>query len=108
MTKFRIAAVALISLSAMAQTCMAQTRQADQHEVNPYGQEHASSRNDGHGPINMTAYQDARNGVFSLDNGTCIKRTVYDNGYTYVTIDAQGTLAPIKNDVVENVAIACP
>lgn len=49
-----------------------------------------------------------RNGVFQLLDGTCIQRTVHDHGYTRVTIDAQGTLNPMKNDIVEDVTIACP
>ena len=41
-------------------------------------------------------------------DGTCIFRTVYDDGYTHVTIDAKGTLFAQKNDVVEDVEVPCP
>ncbi|UUZ66335.1 hypothetical protein LP417_35585 (plasmid) [Polaromonas sp. P1-6] len=47
-------------------------------------------------------------GVFLRQDGTCIQRIVHDHGYTYVTIDAKGTLSPMKNDIVEDVAVACP
>lgn len=56
----------------------------------------------------MTAYDDSRNGLFSLPDGSCIQRTVFDHGYTNVTINAQGILAAMKNDVVEDVAVNCP
>lgn len=60
------------------------------------------------GNPSMTAYDDSRNGLFSLPDGSCIQRTVFDHGYTNVTINAQGTLAAMKNDVVEDVAVNCP
>ena len=47
-------------------------------------------------------------GLFSKRDGTCIHRTVYDNGYTFVTIDAKGTLMAQKNDVVEDIQVPCP
>lgn len=47
-------------------------------------------------------------GLYSRPDGTCIIRTVYDNGHTHVTIDAKGTLLAQKNDVVEDVQVPCP
>ncbi|WP_041377525.1 hypothetical protein [Polaromonas naphthalenivorans] len=47
-------------------------------------------------------------GLYTRPDGTCIFRTVFDNGYTHVTIDGKGTLFAQKNDVVEDVQVPCP
>lgn len=44
--------------------------------------------------------------VVHLD-GTCFNTVVYDHGYTPVTIDAQGTLAQMKNNITERVQVSC-
>ena len=46
--------------------------------------------------------------IFTHRDGYCIRRVIHDNGFTRVTIDALGTLQSMKNNIVEDVEVACP
>ena len=77
-------------------------RQADKDEFRTSSQRHNE--------INLIRKSNPKQGegLFMKRDGTCIFRTVYDDGYTHVTIDAKGTLFAQKNDVVEDVEVPCP
>lgn len=49
-----------------------------------------------------------QDGTYSLPDGSCVRLTVFDQGYTHVTIDAKGTLHPMKNNIIETVSVDCP
>jgi hypothetical protein len=49
-----------------------------------------------------------RDGIYTIPDGSCVRLTVIDQGYTYVTIDAKGTLHPMKNNIIETVSVDCP
>lgn len=51
------------------------------------------------------AYED---GIYTVPDGSCVRLTVIDQGHTHVTIDAKGTLYPMKNNMIETVAVDCP
>lgn len=47
-------------------------------------------------------------GIYTISDGSCVRLTVFDQGHTHVTIDAKGTLHPMKNNLIETVSVDCP
>jgi len=76
--------------------------------VQPVGEEAVTFAEIEKDPVPHSGSAAESDEILTHRDGYCIRRVIYDNGFTRVTIDALGTLQPMKNNIVEDVEVPCP